>query len=103
MGSVNLDLTAACPRLPTPGETVFDAEFSQRPGTNVALRPDHVDTAGYDAVLCQLEISDDAVVAAVEQATGLTCVNAAAARELPAAVMEHTDVLVVNQTEHEQL
>ena len=32
VGSVNLDLVAACPRLPTPGETVTDATLSRFPG-----------------------------------------------------------------------
>lgn len=32
VGSVNLDLVAACPRLPGPGETVTNATFSRYPG-----------------------------------------------------------------------
>lgn len=32
VGSVNLDLVATAPRLPRPGETITDAEFSRHPG-----------------------------------------------------------------------
>lgn len=32
VGSVNLDLVATASRLPTPGETITDAEFSRHPG-----------------------------------------------------------------------
>jgi ribokinase len=67
------------------------------PGANAAL-------AGFelresDAVLCQLEIPDEAVVAAWEQATGLFCLNAAPAR--PVAV--DPDLTIVNRYELETL
>jgi ribokinase len=52
-----------------------------------------------DAVLCQLEIPDAAVVAAWEQASGLFCLNAAPAR--PVAV--DPDLAVVNRYELETL
>lgn len=48
-----------------------------------------------DAVLCQLEAPDEAVVAAREQASGLFCLNAAPAR--PIAV--ESDLTVVNRHE----
>ncbi len=177
VGSVNLDLVAACPRLPNPGETVTDATLSRSPGgkganqalaarrqgaevtlmaavgsdpladealanlrnegidlsrvaivddqpTGVALivvdqigenqiavapganrhlRAEEVDTEGYDAVLCQLEIADETLVAAARRATGLFCVNAAPARTLPDLVVERTDVIIVNELEHDAL
>jgi len=52
-----------------------------------------------DAVLCQLEIPDAAVVAAWEQAIGMFCLNAAPAR--PVAV--DADLTVVNRYELETL
>lgn len=52
-----------------------------------------------DAVLCQLEIPDDAVIAAWEQASGMFCLNAAPAR--PVAV--DADLTVVNRYELETL
>ncbi len=52
-----------------------------------------------DAVLCQLEIPDEAVVSAWEQASGIFCLNAAPAR--PIAV--DADLAVVNRYELETL
>jgi ribokinase len=52
-----------------------------------------------DAVLCQQEIPDEAVLAAWEQATGLFCLNAAPARRIPV----DPDLAVVNRFELESL
>lgn len=177
VGSVNLDLVAACPRLPTPGETVTNATLSRYPGgkganqalaaqrqgaevtlmaavgadplaeealallrregvdlsrlatvddqpTGVALivvdetgenqiavapganrhlRAEGVDTRGYDAVLCQLEVTNEVVLAAAGRSSGLFCVNAAPARLLPDAVLDRADVIIVNEIEHRDL
>ena len=47
------------------------------PGANATLGA--VDLPPHDAVLCQLEIPDDAVLAAWEECSGLFCLNAAPA------------------------
>jgi ribokinase len=52
-----------------------------------------------DAVLCQLEIPDEAVIAAWEQTTGLFCLNAAPARPIDV----DADLAVVNRYELESL
>jgi ribokinase len=67
------------------------------PGANGALEA--VELPPHDAVLCQLEIPDDAVLSAWEQCTGLFCLNAAPAR--PVAV--DADLTVVNRHEWETL
>jgi len=67
------------------------------PGANDTLTD--VDLPAHDAVLCQLEVPDEAVVAAWEACTGLFCLNAAPAR--PIAV--DPDLSVVNRFEHEVL
>ena len=67
------------------------------PGANWTL--DEVELPEHDAVLCQLEIRDEAVVSAWEACTGLFCLNAAPAR--PVAV--DPDVTVVNRYELETL
>lgn len=177
VGSVNLDIVAACPRLPAPGETVTDATLSRYPGgkganqalaarrqgaevtliaavgndspagealgmlrdggvdlsrlltvdsesTGVALivvdqqgenqiavapganrhlHSRHIDTEGFDAVLCQLEINEDAVITAAHGATGLFCLNAAPARPIPEPVLERADLIIVNEIEQETL
>jgi ribokinase len=73
------------------------------PGANDHLVASDVDVAGYDAVVCQLEIPDEPIEEAAGQAGGLFCVNAAPARRLPAAVFRRADVIIVNEVEHAQL
>lgn len=51
------------------------------------------------AVILQLEIPLDAVIAAARAATGTVVLNAAPAAELPKELLELVDVLVVNETE----
>jgi ribokinase len=67
------------------------------PGANAELG--EFELAAADAVLCQLEIPDAAVLSAWEQASGLFCLNAAPAR--PIAV--DPDLTVVNRFELEVL
>jgi ribokinase len=73
------------------------------PGANAVLPAEAVDASGAEAVLCQLEIPMEAVVAAARTCTGLFCVNAAPARPLPAEVLERADVVIVNETERDAL
>ena len=67
------------------------------PGANASLG--EVGLPPHDAVVCQLEVPDAAVVSAWEQCTGLFCLNAAPAR--PVAV--DPDLTVVNRLELEAL
>ena len=67
------------------------------PGANGALGA--VELPPHDAVLCQLEVPDAAVLSAWEECTGLFCLNAAPAR--PIAV--DADLTVVNRHELETL
>ena len=67
------------------------------PGANATLGA--IDLPPHDAVLCQLEIPDDAVLAAWEECSGLFCLNAAPGR--PIAV--DADLTVVNRHELETL
>ena len=67
------------------------------PGANAALGA--VELPPHDAVLCQLEVPDAAVLSAWEGCTGLFCLNAAPAR--PIAV--DADLTVVNRHELEAL
>ena len=63
------------------------------PGANGTLA--HVALPPHDAVLCQLEVPDEAVLSAWEQCVGMFCLNAAPAR--PIAV--DADLTVVNRHE----
>lgn len=67
------------------------------PGANGTLAVSELPP--HDAVLCQLEVPDEAVLAAWEACTGLFCLNAAPAR--PLAV--DADLAVVNTHELESL
>ena len=72
-------------------------QIAVAPGANARLG--EVELGDADAVLCQLEIPDAAVVSAWHGATGLFCLNAAPAR--PVAV--DADLTVVNRYELETL
>jgi ribokinase len=72
-------------------------QIAVAPGANAELRVGRLPAA--DAVLCQLEIPDEAVRAAWEQAGGLFCLNAAPAR--PVAV--DAELTIVNRFELEAL
>jgi ribokinase len=72
-------------------------EIVVAPGANAALGAVEVPAA--DAVLCQLEVPDEAVLSAWEQSSGLFCLNAAPAR--PVAV--DPDLTVVNRFELDTL
>jgi ribokinase len=67
------------------------------PGANELLGTFELEPC--DAVLCQLEIPDAAVLAAWEQATGMFCLNAAPARTIGV----DADLTVVNRYELEAL
>jgi ribokinase len=76
------------------------------PGANASLDADDVRDAKvdeFDAVLCQLEIPDEPLVAAAALATGLFCLNAAPARPVPPEVLERADLIVANSLELEAL
>ena len=80
---------------------VVDAEGENEivvaPGANLQLSGFELPEA--DAVVCQLEIPDEAVIAAWEQASGMFCLNAAPARP----VQVDADLTVVNRYELETL
>ncbi len=67
------------------------------PGANARLGPDDVEVGEADAVLCQLEIPDEAVAAAAAGAR-FFCLNAAPAR---GPLAHRPDLLVVNRQEYE--
>jgi len=72
-------------------------EIAVAPGANWELRDFELPPS--DAVLCQHEIPDEAVISAWEQASGLFCLNAAPAR----SVAVDPDLTVVNRYELEAL
>jgi ribokinase len=75
---------------------VGETEIVVAPGANAYLSPAAVDVADADAVIAQLEIPDDTVYAAAQQAR-FFCLNAAPVRPFDV----EPDLLVVNRLEHE--
>ena len=69
-------------------------------GANGRVDLDGVVFGADEAVLAQLEISMDLVVALAERVPGYLAVNAAPARDLPDAVRERADLIIVNETEY---
>ena len=78
-------------------DSAGETEIVVAPGANATLR--EVELPAHDAVLCQLEIPDDAVLSAWEQCTGTFCLNAAPARRIAL----DPDLAVVNRHELEAL
>jgi ribokinase len=74
-----------------------ETEIVVAPGANAALHD--VALPEHDAVLCQLEIPDEALLAAWEGCSGVFCLNAAPSR--PVSV--DADLTVVNRLELESL
>ena len=107
-GGVNLDLIQVDPDHPT-GIAVIGVESSGEnhiivaPGANSRLLADAVPELPQQAVICELEIPISTVTAAAQRAQGLFCLNAAPAAPLPAELLAHTDLVIVNDTEHEAL
>jgi len=73
------------------------------PEANGRLAPTDVIVPDSDAVICQLEIPPDAVLAASGRARGLFVLNAAPAGPVAAEVVERADLVVVNRHELDAL
>ena len=78
-------------------DTAGETTIAVAPGANGTLGS--VELPEHDAVLCQLEVPDEAVLSAWEAATGLFCLNAAPARPLEV----DPDLTVVNRLELDAL
>jgi ribokinase len=69
------------------------------PGANAGFKPELLNIPGTDAVIAQLEVPMETVLKAARDTPGLFCLNAAPAKEVPPAVLDRTDLLVVNEIE----
>ncbi len=69
------------------------------PGANAIFSSEPLDLPSSDAVIAQLEIPMEIVMAAAQQTKSLFCLNAAPAKAVPKAVLEQTDLLIVNELE----
>ncbi len=69
------------------------------PGANHKLIADDVMLPKADALICQLEVPDQALLQACKTFKGFFCINLAPARMLPSAIIERADLIVVNEIE----
>lgn len=72
-------------------------------GANTTVSVDGVTFAPDEAVLTQLEIPLEVVVALASVVPGFLAVNAAPAQPLPEPVLERADLVIVNETEYAHL
>lgn len=69
------------------------------PGANRLLRPEMLALPEADALICQLEVPAETLCRAGEQFKAFFCVNLAPAMDVPEAIVERADLIVVNETE----
>ncbi|MBS1908204.1 MAG: ribokinase [Actinobacteria bacterium] len=69
-------------------------------GANGEVSLEGVDFGAEEAVLAQLEIRMDIIADLARKAGGYFALNAAPALEVPAAVIERADLIIVNETEY---
>jgi ribokinase len=68
-------------------------------GANAAFRPEHLPPAIEGALLCQLEIPQETIAAAMERTAGFVVLNLAPAAKVPDAWLARADLIVVNELE----
>ena len=74
------------------------------PGANHALDPARIAVGSPDALVCQLEVEDEAIEAAMRQAPdAFFCLNAAPSRPVSAPILKRADLIVANSLELEAL
>jgi ribokinase len=69
------------------------------PGANRTLQPEMLTLPPADALICQLEVPAASLEHAARLFDGFFCVNLAPAIEVPDAIIERADLIVVNETE----
>ncbi len=69
-------------------------------GANGHVSLEGVELGPDETVLCQLEVDVDVVLEASRRTKGFFALNAAPAKNLPAALVERCDLIIVNETEH---
>ncbi len=71
------------------------------PGANRYLQPEMLNCLDADALICQLEVPVETLLSAAETFDGFFCINLAPAMDVPDALIERADLVVVNETEAE--
>ena len=73
------------------------------PGANAAFDADHLVLPEADAFIAQLEVPTETILRAALGNKGFFCLNAAPARPVPHELLQHVDLLVVNEIEAQTL
>ena len=69
------------------------------PGANAAFDAEHLEVPSTDASIAQLEVPFETILKAARARDNFFCLNAAPAKPVPHEVLEHVDLLVVNEIE----
>ena len=69
------------------------------PGANAAFDAEHLDLPPTDACIAQLEVPVATILGAARAHDNFFCLNAAPAKPVPHELLEHVDLLVVNEIE----
>jgi len=69
------------------------------PGANAAFDAEHLEVPHTDACIAQLEVPIATILKAARNSDNFFCLNAAPAKPVPHELLEHVDLLVVNEIE----
>jgi len=73
------------------------------PGANAVFDAEHLVVPETDAIIAQLEVPIETILKAARNSNSFFCLNAAPAKPVPHELLEHVDLLVVNEIEAETL
>ena len=73
------------------------------PGANASFHAEHLRMPKVDAVVAQLGIPQDTIIAAAQESAGFLTLNAAPAKPISRDLLARTDLLVVNELEARSL
>ena len=73
------------------------------PGANAIFDAEHLAVPETDAIIAQLEVPIETILKAARSSDSFFCLNAAPAKPVPHELLEHVDLLVVNEIEAETL
>ena len=69
------------------------------PGANAAFDAQHLEIPRTDASIAQLEVPFETILKAAREGNNFFCLNAAPAKPVPHEILEHVDLLIVNEIE----
>lgn len=73
------------------------------PGANAVFDAEHLVVPTTDAIIAQLEVPIKTILKAARNSDSFFCLNAAPAKPVPQELLEHVDLLVVNEIEAQTL